>query len=467
MLPTICSQQEASLISPLLTSIKAIQLQDKKSLMDSIEVITSHSLDALDEFLKGNLSRFDPSIGDEACQIRTLYVLDLSKQNLTEDIEHAKTNLCALVSRIKQLRTDITCLEQTIAEAEMQTKRSRESFIERKTILNAEKMEAFNGVSHSAERKAITQAFLEKIKKIKEEEKPILQELSQKKAGILKKIEQAFANATLDASLSNRMRLLALCYILTKIKHPEIDESNPNFLMTHDKKAVVQLKIEGLTHEPKQLDAMVEQAKKILNLASVEFLQKQAGMIEGKRAPLLNAVMQKILPSSKEGFKELSFYHGMEVILKRAKDLGVPLLLKARKPKELQFSSMQLFQPIGEKNKYTAVPIQSNDGTARVMVIEGVSSQAGDEGIEAISNRVGGLSKLVKLNLAQHRLCTAQPNLNLSILKETVGLQDEEIENIKALRDRSIGEGCSIGNPSRFLIEHVYADSLNNQLRLE
>src|SRR5690606_702425 len=91
----------------------------------------------------------------------------------------------------------------------------------------------------------------------------------------------------------------------------------------------------GLSFNGAVLGPVIDRAKTVLNHESVIMIREEAGKLTSKRAPLLIKALQHTMPSAKSGFNEVSFYHGCEVVMKRVKALGIPILVKARGPKDV------------------------------------------------------------------------------------------------------------------------------------
>jgi len=69
-----------------------------KNKFDTIEMIVRQGLTSLDEFEKGKISLFDPSIGTEACQVTAEMMLE----HLGIELQEARFSFNALLGRIKE-----------------------------------------------------------------------------------------------------------------------------------------------------------------------------------------------------------------------------------------------------------------------------------------------------------------------------------------------------------------------------
>lgn len=417
-----------------------ISLKKCNSVLDAITTIALHALNGLDAYDRGELSLFDPCVGDESCQIRALMMLKSSQEGCSGELLDAKASLESLIEKVKDLKGSL-----------LKMYNYKGSLEEEKKLLQQAKTETIRNASNNKE----------VIKKINDAHKMALEELAKKE----RDLDQALAKEVLLApleKLSKKVRQIVLCYLVTQSKFVEPDEKDPHYKTSHDKSRVKQLQMSKLEFDAPLFECVLKGASQILNKESVEFLMEESSELSGKRAGLIQYVMQQPLSSQKKDFNEVSFYHGCELVMKRARDLGMCVLVKSRDPsaKYDQFSCMQLYAPIGKK--YAAIDMPKDNPS--VLVIEGVSQKADDLGLNNIINTAGSLMKMVRLNLAQHRFCTGrgydEPESLLSI-----GIGDNEVNKIKAEKETAIQKGYGEKNMSGFRIEHMYADNLAKHLK--
>jgi hypothetical protein len=454
------SSKERGLIAPLINLSEELQKTDCKTLLDTVEIIALNALESLKAFNEKKLPLFDPSIGDEACQIRALMVLQLANQNIEEEIKAGEHELLGLHKKIAEVRIQWTTLE---GELKKNKNEAMQSFIQQKKNLNTEKEGKLAKVEKgSAESKKIWEEFKARMGVISKTEAPLRQELDQKEREVLNAKIKVLSDASLEVNLSKKVRQIFWCYILHKISCRQYEE-NANQCSYYVGVNLKNLQIQGLAYQAQLLETMVSKAKRMMNKESMEFLVEESKKVVGKRAGIIQLAMQTSFASAKEGFTEYSFYHGCELIIKRAQQLRLPILIKSRAPKDNpdKFSCQQLFLPAEKNNKY--VPSTDTQANQPMLVIEGVSQKALSQGLSSMVDEAGGLMKMVRLNLAQHRFCTSQAVADPHILLTVSSDMDKEIQRIMGEKEKALALGYSQANPSNFMIDHMYADVLNTQ----
>lgn len=434
---------------PLIAPLMADNSVKIETMLDQVELIALHSLKGLECFALGNYPLLDPSIGDESCQIRALMMLTMK---LSEgELKEAQVLLLELIEKVKALRLNQKKESEEIRKQELAAK---EPIAVKKKALENEKNQHLKPFKKgSPEADEVMRVFKAAMGVLTIEEKPLTEKYKNMRADLEAKTKLAISS--LDPMLSKQMRQIILCYIVCKTKFVEKDEENPNYKTAHDKSRIAQLKIDDLSFDG--IEKIVNQAKVILNKESVEFLILQSKELRSKRASLISALMEKPLPS-KNNLSEVSFYHQCELILKRARDLGIPIVVKFRDPATAydNFSKTTVsYLPKGKK--YIPGDLEAHQP---VLVIEGASQRAGSIGLEKVIEESGGLMKMAKLNLSQHRLCTGHDKANPQSLSK-LGVSQEEIARIEQERSKSQIIGCGEHNMSNFRIEHIYADKMS------
>lgn len=458
----VCSR-ESKLIAPLINLAEGLKKTECSILLDTVETIALNALEGLKAFKEKKLALLDPSIGDESCQIRAFMILQLANQETDAEVDLGQQELQALCKKIQNIRLQFSALELELVEMKKETNQVIQSFAQQKKCLNSERDNLLSKVEKgTSASKEIWDQFKKDMRAISEQEDPIRQKLTRKEQDILAAKIKIIFDASLDVDLSKVNRQIVLCYILTKIGCKQF-VNNANGSTYYVGVSLKNLQVAGLTFQASLFETLVAKAKRIVNLESMEFLAEESKKISGKRSKIIQDAMQIPLASAKEGFREYSFYHGLELIIKRAKQLGIPILVKSRKPDASpdKFSCKQLYLPNGKNNKY--IPSSDILGDKPALVIEGVSQKALDKGLSNIIDAAGGLMKMLRLNLAQHRFCTSQTNADANILRPISEEIDSEIERINQEKKQALDLGYSQVNQSSFMVDHVYADLLVTQ----
>jgi len=81
--------------------------------------------------------------------------------------------------------------------------------------------------------------------------------------------------------------------------------------------------------------------------------------------------------------------------------------------------------------------------------------------VSTIIDKCGGLMKMVRLNLAQHKICTGQEDADPSLLNTVSSGLTAEIDRISCEKQIAIQKGYSRVNPSNYQIDHIYADYMD------
>lgn len=458
------TQQRADLIGPLLNLKGVSEDAPVNILLDTVELVALHALEGLQSFKSGALDLFDPSIGDECCQLRALMMLQFASQGYPHSADEDIASMLLLQENMTVVREKIALFDREIEETQTAAASSRAGIRKKKNDLNSEKdrqLEVLQRGSDAAN--DVMEAFKKKMQKLTLEEKPIIEALGKRVKEI--RLQQREVVASLQAPLSQTARLIAIAYLLTKIKKCELEAAGEVHVL-HDKIELGRIKIEGKGFNGTLVASIMERAKVILNRESVAFIRKEASALTCKRAPLLIKATAETLPSAKKDFGEVSFYHGCEVVMKRVKELGIAVLFKARGPKDVteagaHFTCSQLFCLDKESGKY--VPVSKKVSDQPVLVIEGISKHASREGLLAQIEAAGGIMKVVRYNLAQHRLCTAHERAEPSLLLSAQVIDGKECEKIETEKTIACMSGYSTINYDRFRIEHMFAALLSSQ----
>ncbi|CRX39531.1 hypothetical protein [Estrella lausannensis] len=455
--------QRADLLGPLLNLQAGPAEISEEIILDTIEIVALNALQGLEVFCERRLHLLDPSIGDECCQLRALMMLKLTEEGFGAGMKEDFQALKELVLSVEKVRTAIAGLSKEYEEAKCVVDLEREEIKAKKTRLNKQKEEDLLLHDRGSEGSAkVMEAFKAAMIKLVQQETPILQTLQ--RTALQVKEKKLTLISSLQAHLSKNARLIALSFILTKIKECVLDKSSEVHVL-HDKMNLRGIQIEGKSFHGALVGCVMERAKQILNHESVVMIREEGAKLEGKRASLLQAAINHTLPSAKAGFQEVSFYHGCEVVMKRVKALGIPILLKARGPRDITsegpvFSSVQLYVVDKSSGKY--VPAQQPLSGQAVLVIEGISKRAIHEGVESVIKECGGVMKAVRYNLAQHRFCTAEQIAIPKTLLEAKAISEEEGSKIEEEKSIACMKGFSEVNYKAFRIEHMFAASLQS-----
>lgn len=453
--------QRADLIGPLLNLQVASEEVAEEVILDTIEIVALNALQGLNAFCLGALHLLDPSIGDECCQLRALMMLKLKEEGHETGIGEDVQALKALVLAIEEVRKQIITLDEGYENAKRKADLKKAGIKEKKTLLNQQKdTDLIPHTKGSEGANAVMETFKAAMLKLNQEEKPIIQGLQEEAQKV--KVKKLALIGSLQASLSLNSRLIAVSYILTKIKECTLDKTCEVHVL-HDKMNLRHIQMSDKAFNGNLLGNIIDRAKLILNFESVVMIRGEAAKLGCKRASVLQTAISHTMPSAKSGFQEVSFYHGCEVVMKRVKALGIPILIKARGPRDIKasgpvFSCSQLYVVDKLSGKY--VPANEPIPGKAVLVIEGISKRAAQEGLNSVIEQCGGVMKAVRYNLAQHRFCTAETiAIPTTLLKAEVISADE---GSKIEQEKSVAclKGFSELNYSAFRIEHMFAATL-------
>jgi hypothetical protein len=353
------SSREFELISPLIS--EELQRKDNSTLLDTIEIIARNSLEGLKAYQGMQLSLLNPDIGDEACQIRALMILQMAAQNIGEEINAGRQQLEQLCNTISKIRGLWAELENKLKQQKTAVDNQLLNLRQKKIQMNAEKDQKLSRVPKGTEEnKNIWKEFQESIKLFSQEnEAPIKQQILQWEKEISDQKIEIMKKELLEAKLSKNTRQVILCYLIHKTSCKIYQKTHGQTSYRNGMK-INKLQFNDLNLDGRLFEKLLHNAKAIVNRESMDFLIEESKKLVGKRARIIQLSLQSPLKSAKDELKEYSFYHGCELVIKRIMQMGIPILIKSRKPEDSpeNFSCQQLYMPMpaDSKNKSKYMP---------------------------------------------------------------------------------------------------------------
>lgn len=291
---------ETNFTLPLVGSIvlnNCYETASSEEKFNTIQLVYTRALEALNGMINLDLKLFDGLVGDQACQIRALKIISLTKEDYTVEIELLKNK----IQKLEDIRLEI---------------------IEEQKILNDEKKKLYE----QRKQNKITP------EEIKIYDKKILEN----KKSLFEKFSTEMINQ--DILVSKDVLFITEAYFLTLIKtRTEIansykDGTNPKLLQLKN------LNCGKITLGDESLNAM----KMSLSEKSVEFVKDLAKEINYP-TDCLEVRLNKRM--------ELPFLYMTEVIFRNAFEAKIPILLKIKNIKDKAFACNILFN---KSNKYSS-----------------------------------------------------------------------------------------------------------------
>ncbi|MBA2657122.1 MAG: hypothetical protein H0U70_09090 [Tatlockia sp.] len=409
-------QIENFTILSLIFYMENAQLISKKQKMDNLYLtlkIVDLSIIALNFFLKENLVAFDAQVGENLCQIRAYRILNLAKKWLHKLL--MKHEFQKQIDKLIKYRAH---LQNVVAEWEQAIQLSK----------------CFN-----------------------------------KNLDGIENIADFFARHDLAFDLNEEMVFIIACYFLTRfnIRVDNIPVAI-NLKQIADELTISKHKAKRLSHHYQQLICQL----------GCEFIMQIASELPSKYSHM------EILPSlykiADENRTVLPCHIVSEILFNHAIQEKVPVLLKVTRfcPTRTTPYDTILFLLLGDKenkNQFSLIPCNLNF-PRNCLVVSGEAHDPEGNTRETTKNYITRFLKetplkLILANTAIHpqysgkRLEAFKDNPFIAILADSKLASCEKLEkNLALMRRFAFNTGCSQQTPTTFLLRHVYANILENEL---
>lgn len=446
--------------------------------LQAIATVYKQCMNALEAFIAKKLSCFDPSVGDEQCEIRALQMIKLSRS--AEAVQEAaslfeickkKVEAIAAAELLMQKLKGVTVAECAAAKQQMVESESKLKGVQGKLG------EALKNIPQGdPERKAKVAAckatFEAPIEKIREELKPLQEAQEGAKQECLGECSTLVSFPLLDVRLSSNMMTIVLLYIATVTKEETLFHVEGGGQFIRDATRVKKLAEGSPSFSVPLFEKVVENIKKVIHTASLCFIQQQATGLSSSK------YLSQTFFNAKKGQAELPFYYVMKCVYERCLSENIPIIFQLRNvladPTTRQGFSLTVLFKTDESGKYVKVEPKPQEGQEAALVVQAYSSQPQvtlqmGEFLEQLLNSSGGIvSYFVDIDAAQHSQYTMQSAVvsSSAMFDAIPALLEEEKAVLCAKLKRAQTGGFTRENPSQCCVEHAYADLIGNYFPL-
>lgn len=401
--------------SPLIGNIisqNCFEAATPEERFNTIQLVYKRTLEALEAITNLDLGKFDALVGDQACQIRTLKILLLSKEDFSLEINLLKNQIDKLVCLKLNIQNDV--LNDT------------KDLKEKRLLLYKESID--DQLKNQKNKAIIIETYKNNAKAIEEN---IIQ--------VKQQVFESYLNDIIatDISVSKDVLFVTEAYFLALTKITLKDTENP---FSDYKNATNQnlIQIKDLNCGKKSLgENSFNDMKQSLSVKSVEFVKELAREINFPDDLLKVQVNKR---------NELPFLYMTEVIFIKAMDAKIPILLKIKKIKEKVFDC-KIFYNNGNENS-TGIVIEAFSQNSRKKLQS-----------EEFRNSLTGpdikITDIIKYNAAQHsqfvKISKKDPDIDFD-------------KNQRDLKEKAKLIGFSEINSTLCCIDHIFCDRFSNQL---
>lgn len=480
--------------------------------LEARKLLLQRSAEAAGHILNKRLEFLDPSVGDQACQIRALRYIQLLNESREGEMQELGENCFAAAETAEAIReqffqldairdkeiqrirtTDLAPLELECKRVDAEKKAVLDKLEEKLTadikILEVKKA----ALTESGDVKAVKglQREIAALKKADKDNQravmaPLIQQFRdicalkvphEKTIAALQETcrrQKNEALQTLDFSVSRVALEVVQGYILT-ITREQVLEANPSLGMQyHEHLNAKKLELSGTSLPARLISGLLDCAKKGLQESSLLYVQEIGCELGSEEAPLLRQMVSTALRIEKRKREELPFYYLTEVIFRRACELNVPVLLMVRNIddsplNEEAYVCRQLFMP--HQGKYEACnPISNGEAPQHAIYIKAFSRARREQLQDRVFqnemiSQAEGLEKLIAMNAVQHTQYTDQTPQILRPFDRIPCISPQEILRLTRLNEEALAKGFSNPNPSLCCIDHIYCGRLHNAFR--
>jgi hypothetical protein len=452
-------RQSMPLFGELFSSDEKEESSDDRLL--ARQILLNRIVEACEAYLLNKLVAFDPSVGDQACQIRSLNFCLLARENHSEDINNLKKDALKTLEIIDLLRKQFLQFERERDEQIAVIKQEKLApLVVRNKQISDDMAKAFVGVKRPTEDQR--QPFIERFSAVCAEKK--LHEASIK---TLNESCEAKKSKLLD-SLQIRTTEVALgvirAYLLTVARERTLRSENGD---CHYSEHTRERLLAGCCKFPaKLMGGIMEAAKRALAESSLQFVKHHATMLSQLDAPLLRSMVAEPRENAK-GQRELPFFHLTRIIFERALELQVPVELRIRNIEcnpldEKSYVGSLRFE--GESGEYKiALDTQKKAPAPAIVIIAFSRAKPSDladkKFLAEMVRKAGGLLRLIDLNAVQHTQYTDQSPGTPKAFDAIPRIDAAEIQRLTELRMIAEKEGFSNKNPQLCCIDHIFSEA--------
>ncbi len=463
----IKGEQRLSLFGSLLPQSEIEErLEDR---LIARQLLIQKTVEACKAYLERRLAAFDPSVGDQACQIRTLNFSLAFRENKFAEFSTLSENCRKTLEDIESIRKKILVLERLRdEEIALIRKTHLDPIIEESRKVNEHMSKAVEGADKKSFQ-AIREPFIKSLKSLVSKKEPHEQMI----ASLHTQCEKAklILLADIDLQVSQIALTAIQSYILT-ITREQILEKNDatQDFQYHEHVSVRKLENSTLPFPSRLISGIIEVAKMSLSQSSIAFVRSQASLLKVSDRELIRKMVGVSRVNPKKNREELPFYYLTRVIFDRALELKVPILLKIRNIR---------FHPLEDKSYVGCIIFVPGDGKYEMVlnsstknveqetiVIHAFSKCTPEELVNVEFQKkmiasAGGILRLVELNTAQHTQFTDQCPKDQNMFGSIPGLEKCELEKLSGLKKEALENGFSNENPALCCIDHILCDRVN------
>lgn len=436
-------------------------------------MVCEKALDALQAFKERQMSVFDGSMGDQACQIRALQLCLLPREELKESFKEARKVIELCTKELIALQQECGLVIKNHINMKAVYENQLAQLVARNTLLNQERQCALESIPKGDPRvKKINIDFGALFAVVKKEKEPIEQQIALLEKACIEEQKQKIFSIK-DPQVNSLVLFLTRSYCVNLAKKNVVtQEIGGRFVyQQHTNVKKFQKRDDVILSAPLLLK-MIEKAKRAVCKASVFFVQQQANYLSCENHVLFRNILAtpRLIPDKER--EELPFFHMTRVIFERAFQEKIPIILKVRPLtshpfEEDSYGSRTFFKVKGEA--YQAVDPELEDLKKPAIVIESLSSLekstlSSSSFINSLFDQKRGLLETIDLNAVHHTQYTDQKISSTTMFDAIISLDPSEKERMITLFKRSFKEGFSISDPKMYCIDHVFCDVVKNQM---
>jgi len=429
--------------------------------------ILNRTIQACEAFLRRELSAFDPSVGDQACQIRSLNFCMLSRGDHAGEVKKLLVESLQGVKEVEEIRRRLLAFE---ALKEEQVDEIRTKFIdplsgENKRI-GEEMAKALEGVTKGGA--AIRKSFTPRFAAVKKKKAPFQARIAELERGCRASKNEVVNR--LDIRTGEVALKVIQAFVLTMVRDQQLRQDTESGEFQYSEHTKVR-KLEGScnTFPLGLMNGVVDIAKNALAMSSIVFVQQQARLLKTEDAELLQKMVGNLRVVPKKEREELPFFHMTRIIFERALEMDIPVLLRIRNItahplQDESYICRMLFRPNSEKFAHVIDEVGEEEPFEAIVInafSKAKPSQLVDlEFQSTMISKADGLLGLIDMNAVQHSQYTDQEPDSEKVFDQIPGLETSEKARLMQLKEKGIKEGFSNENPALCCIDHIFCDRI-------
>ncbi len=444
--------------------------------LQAMEIVYAQALVALSDFSQKKL--FDPSVGDNLCEIRAYQLIILSNQDLSQELQKSKR---AFIENLKKIKKAYLLLKENEAS-------KKEAINQREVQLAqySKRNKEIGPILYPPNRKPLSEdenpKLFAEFNAIKKEQKTIQEAIKTIQQGFLSQAYKIASAPDLDVKISTQIDFMIKSFLLSKVKQEEITVTPSKEAFIVDHLFVRGLSLPPIPYPTKIFEVAIPLLKKSLVKLSADLVQQEAAKVSTDKEMFMK-VFSKRRGVGKKNQEEIPFYYTLRLIYLRAIEQGIPVVFKIRSVKKYSPTKKEAFIGKGlfkvdrsnTTPQYDFAQVTQEDLSKLAIIVEAFSSQ-NEEGLrhaeflKNIFNEGGGLFHyLTELDAAQHTQYTdQQEDSSVEALFDTIPeISVQEKQRLVARAKEANNLGFSKTNCSKCCVEHVFADLIGNQLAIK